>query len=212
MFIPGGSCPVQSTAYDQPGSGLVASQGPPNARTQVHSRCTSLRERQRHSRRRPRIPSIPTMSINNPPAAALAGPRPSREAAYRPIARQRQWAFPGARRRRQVGFGVDSVSAEVPLSRPPSSVSGDDTGGREGGMQGDPDQAIGGGRLHEDLSRDEDVVGASDRAFGLTHRRGLRARRRRSPGARPPPRPLVARCGRHRPRDRGVPAGGARAR
>ena len=35
-------------------------------------------------------------------------------------------------------------------------------------MQGDPDQAIGGGRLHEDLSRDEDVVGASDRAFGLT--------------------------------------------
>jgi hypothetical protein len=35
-------------------------------------------------------------------------------------------------------------------------------------MQGDPDQAIGGGRLHEDLSRDEEVVGASDRAFGLT--------------------------------------------
>jgi len=35
-------------------------------------------------------------------------------------------------------------------------------------MQGDPDQAIGGGRLHEDLSRDEDVVGASDRGFGLT--------------------------------------------
>jgi hypothetical protein len=35
-------------------------------------------------------------------------------------------------------------------------------------MQGDPDQAIGGGRLHEDLSRDEEGVGASDRAFGLT--------------------------------------------
>ena len=35
-------------------------------------------------------------------------------------------------------------------------------------MQGDWDQAIGGGRLHEDLSRDEEVVGASDRAFGLT--------------------------------------------
>jgi len=30
-------------------------------------------------------------------------------------------------------------------------------------MQGDPDQAIGGGRLHEDLSRDEEVIGASDR-------------------------------------------------
>jgi hypothetical protein len=35
-------------------------------------------------------------------------------------------------------------------------------------MQGDREQAIGGGRLHEDLSRDEDVIGASNRAFGLT--------------------------------------------
>src|SRR6266540_6882952 len=35
-------------------------------------------------------------------------------------------------------------------------------------MQGDSDQAIGGGRLHEDLSRDDAVVGASDRGFGLT--------------------------------------------
>jgi hypothetical protein len=35
-------------------------------------------------------------------------------------------------------------------------------------MQGEPDRAIGGGRLHEDLSRDDEIVGASDRAFGLT--------------------------------------------
>jgi hypothetical protein len=35
-------------------------------------------------------------------------------------------------------------------------------------MRRDPDQAIGGGRLHEDLSRDEETVGASDRGFGLT--------------------------------------------
>jgi hypothetical protein len=35
-------------------------------------------------------------------------------------------------------------------------------------MQGDSDQAIGGGRLHEDLSRDDEIVGASDRGFGLT--------------------------------------------
>jgi hypothetical protein len=35
-------------------------------------------------------------------------------------------------------------------------------------MQGDSDQAIGGGRLHEDLSRDDEVIGASDRGFGLT--------------------------------------------
>jgi hypothetical protein len=35
-------------------------------------------------------------------------------------------------------------------------------------MRGDSDQAIGGGRLHEDLSRDDEVIGASDRAFGLT--------------------------------------------
>jgi predicted membrane metal-binding protein len=35
-------------------------------------------------------------------------------------------------------------------------------------MQGDPNQAIGGGRLHEDLSRDDEVIGASDRGFGLT--------------------------------------------
>ena len=35
-------------------------------------------------------------------------------------------------------------------------------------MQGDRDQAIGGGRLHEDLSRDDEIVGASDRGFGLT--------------------------------------------
>jgi Saxitoxin biosynthesis operon protein SxtJ len=35
-------------------------------------------------------------------------------------------------------------------------------------MEGDSDQAIGGGRLHEDLARDDDVVGGSDRGFGLT--------------------------------------------
>jgi len=35
-------------------------------------------------------------------------------------------------------------------------------------MQGDSDQAIGGGRLHEDLARDDEIVGASDRGFGLT--------------------------------------------
>ena len=68
----------------------------------------------------------------------------------------------------EIGFGVDSVSAQVPLSGHPASVSGDDTGGGEGRMQGDSDQAIGGGRLHEDLSRDEEIVGASDRGFGLT--------------------------------------------
>jgi hypothetical protein len=35
-------------------------------------------------------------------------------------------------------------------------------------MQGESDQAIGGGRLHEDLARDDDIIGASDRAFGVT--------------------------------------------
>jgi hypothetical protein len=35
-------------------------------------------------------------------------------------------------------------------------------------MQGELDQAIGGGRLHEDLSRDDDIIGGSDRGFGLT--------------------------------------------
>ncbi len=36
------------------------------------------------------------------------------------------------------------------------------------GLQQESDQAIGGGRLHEDLSRDDEVIGASDRGFGLT--------------------------------------------
>ena len=35
-------------------------------------------------------------------------------------------------------------------------------------MQRGPGDAIDGGRLHEDLSRDDEIVGASDRAFGLT--------------------------------------------
>jgi hypothetical protein len=35
-------------------------------------------------------------------------------------------------------------------------------------MQEDSDQAIGSGRLHEDLSRDDEVIGGSDRGFGLT--------------------------------------------
>ena len=35
-------------------------------------------------------------------------------------------------------------------------------------MQGDREQASGGGGLHEDLARDEEVIGASDRGFGLT--------------------------------------------
>jgi hypothetical protein len=35
-------------------------------------------------------------------------------------------------------------------------------------MQGDTKQASGGGGLHEDLARDEEVVGTSDRGFGLT--------------------------------------------
>ena len=71
-------------------------------------------------------------------------------------------------KRWQTGFRVDRVSAEVPLSPLHRTYPGGDTGGREGGMQGDPDQAIGGSRLHEDLARDDEVIGASDRGFGLT--------------------------------------------
>jgi hypothetical protein len=68
----------------------------------------------------------------------------------------------------QTGFRVDRVSAEVSLSSRHQTYPGGDTGGGEDGMQGDRDQAIGGGRLHEDLSREGEIVGATDRGFGLT--------------------------------------------
>ena len=162
MFIPGGSenPPHQPTrqAHDRPASSRATKRSNPDATLLVASRMQpfllhptdaasprgnttpDLRERTATLTPPPAHPFLSLQCQSTiPPATALPGPRASREAAYRPIPRQRQRLFRAARCIGETGIaGASGLTAFPPKShslRPERAYRGNDTGGGEGRMQ-----------------------------------------------------------------------------